>query len=344
MDRARFFYKWFLGMLGDNLFDSWGRDLGNPARSFYAKAVVSPRTLEVLYSLWEEASRPVYQSVNYYVGSIVSDDPGKLVALEKIFIDLDGSDLDAVKQDTTKLVDHLRSFGEPLVVFSGKKGFHVYLWLPQIIEDTELYRWIVKVLKLDRLSLKYLDTKVLEPARIARVPYTLHQDTKQLVQPLDTDLKPIAIESFSLDSYLLKPVPSSVIEEAKQLREAYEKIEAARKFWRYMEYLRNPSRVLRATNLPNFIEWLLKEAEIPEGYRNNAAFIIATWLASKGMSFEEVLDRLLEWNRERCRPPLPEKEVLYVVKSVFKHRYRPVSRNKASEWLREVLRSRDERR
>ncbi len=337
MDRARFFYRWFLGSLGDNLFDSWGRDLGNPARSFYAKAVVSPGALELLYNSWEEASRPIYQSVNYYTGSVVSDDPGKLVALEKIFIDLDGPDLESVKQDTAKLVDHLRSFGEPLIVFSGKKGFHAYLWLPRAIEDTELYRWIVKALKLDRLGLRHLDTKVLEPARMARVPYTLHQDTKRLVQPLDTDLRPIAIESFSLDSYTSKPMPSSVIEEAKQLREAYEKVEAARRFWRYMEYLRNPGRALRSSNLPSCVKWLLEEAEIPEGYRNNAAFIIATWLASKGMSFEEVLDRLLEWNRERCRPLLPEREIMYVVRSVFRHRYRPVSRSKAREWLREVL-------
>lgn len=67
------------------------------------------------------------------------------------------------------------------------------------------------------------------------------------------------------------------------------------------------------------------------GYRNNAAFIIATWFVNRGLKKEEVLTKLLEWNKERRRPPLPEKEIKNIVKSVYKHRYKPVSRGEDTQ-------------
>lgn len=73
-----------------------------------------------------------------------------------------------------------------------------------------------------------------------------------------------------------------------------------------------------------------------EGYRNNAAFIIATWLMNKGYTHEQTLATLLEWNQKN-KPPLPEKEIEYVVKSVYKHQYKPVSTRKARQWIKQNI-------
>jgi len=83
--------------------------------------------------------------------------------------------------------------------------------------------------------------------------------------------------------------------------------------------------------LPQYVRLILEKG-VNEGYRNRATFILATWFKAQGLQREEVLKKLLEWNT-RNRPPLPEREIEHVVKSVFTHPYKPVSRKKAEEWV-----------
>ena len=170
------------------------------------------------------------------------------------------------------------------------------------------------------------DTKVLESARISRIPYTLHHETKQLVTPLDSDFRPIAPESFNLDAYIAKPMSKEILEKAVELREAQRRLEIARRYWAYMDLLRNPYKALRSSKLSDIVEWLLEHGG-EEGYRNNAAFIIATWLMNKGYTHEQTLATLLEWNQKN-KPPLSEKEIEYVVKSVYKHQYNQYQQEK----------------
>jgi len=339
-DRGVFFYQWFVGLLGvDKLVRrGWGRDLGRPERMFFSVTNVSPSILERGYGLLEKNKRPVYQSVSYYRsrgGAGLS--AGVLVGLEKIFVDLDvkGVDPDRARELAYKearlLYDHLRSYGEPLLVFSGRRGYHIYLWLPEVVEDTELYKYIIRVLGITRLGLRFLDPVVLEPGRIARVPYTIHEVSGKQVTPLDSDFRPIEVSSFNLHKYLSNPMDKAVIEEAVSLREAYTRLEAARRCWMYMKLLRSPWKALRSSSLPDIVEWLLENGA-EEGYRNNAAFIIATWLMNKGYSQDETLVTLLDWNNKN-KPPLPQKEIEKVVKSVYKHQYKPVSKKKVKQWI-----------
>jgi len=337
MDRGKFFYQWFKGMLPAEVLEArkWGRDLGKPERKFFSIDDVTPAAFEKAYSSLESKGKPVYQSISYYAaaGKGIIPKPGKLVALEKIFVDLDSEKLEEAREEAKKLYEHLETFATPLIVFSGRKGYHVYVWLPAALEDTALYEYIVKTLGIKKLKLRTLDVKACEPARIARVPYTKHHVSGNYCTPLDRDFKPIDIESFNLNTYIENPLPYSVIREAEELRKAYEEYRAAKKFWLYIEFLKNPWKAFKSAELPEFVSWLLREGA-KQGYRNNAAFIIATWLMNKGYPFENVLSELLRWNTEKNKPPLPEKEIENVVKSVFKHRYRPVTRKKALEWTR----------
>lgn len=100
-----------------------------------------------LYNSWMASSKPVFQSVNYFAASNNCASGGRVAALEKIFIDVDADDLESARDEARKIFNALSSFCSPLLVFSNRKGFHIYAWLPETVEDVELYRYIVKVLR-----------------------------------------------------------------------------------------------------------------------------------------------------------------------------------------------------
>jgi len=58
---------------------------------------------------------------------------------------------------------------------------------------------------------------------------------------------------------------------------------------------------------------------IAEGARNTTLFAIATKLRRIGLMPTEAASALLELNRRRCRPPLPEAEVIRIVESASRY-------------------------
>ena len=59
--------------------------------------------------------------------------------------------------------------------------------------------------------------------------------------------------------------------------------------------------------------------EIAEGQRNTALFKLAASLRAKGLTQEAITAALMVENRERCRPPLPEREVETIAKSAGRY-------------------------
>ncbi len=60
---------------------------------------------------------------------------------------------------------------------------------------------------------------------------------------------------------------------------------------------------------------LIREG-VPEGQRNSTLASITGHLLWHGVDIEVVTDLLLCWNRERCRPPLSDEEVVRTVESI----------------------------
>lgn len=56
--------------------------------------------------------------------------------------------------------------------------------------------------------------------------------------------------------------------------------------------------------------------DVPEGSRNNSIASLAGHLLWHGVDADVVTELLLCWNRERCRPPLPDEEVVRTVDSI----------------------------
>lgn len=58
---------------------------------------------------------------------------------------------------------------------------------------------------------------------------------------------------------------------------------------------------------------------IPEGMRNNTLFVKSCKLYERGMNYDEVLAIIENENLNKCEVPLPDKEVITLVKSADKH-------------------------
>lgn len=81
-----------------------------------------------------------------------------------------------------------------------------------------------------------------------------------------------------------------------------------------------PGWLLKLIREEGDVSALLPEAwtdDVTEGGRNDHLARLAGSLLSK-MSKEDALPMLLAWNDARCKPPLPEKEIALVVKSIAK--------------------------
>lgn len=69
-------------------------------------------------------------------------------------------------------------------------------------------------------------------------------------------------------------------------------------------------------------EVLLGEAEIVEGQRNDTLTRVAGKLFGQGESYDVVLSVLLEINQRQCRPPLPDREVETIARSIWRRELR----------------------
>ena len=192
-------------------FGTEGRELGCPER-FYTR---EPRDLMRLARESSKTLSPCYVSVQPYAG------PDKPCALEKLYFDFDcREDPSRAWKDAAVFTDALRRFysAEPLTVFSGCKGFHVYVFLdkPVHFEESQLplarqaYRELQARL-VEGLKLATLDPQPIgDVKRLARCPFSFHEKTGSLCVPVDTDKKSFIPESLdpyrSLDAELFAPI------------------------------------------------------------------------------------------------------------------------------------------
>lgn len=110
----------------------------------------------------------------------------------KIFLDFDGEDLEKVKDEVDHfLISFQRRYGGRLYLqFSGGKGYHVYILLPETMElSLNELQVLLKHIKLS-FNLQYLDDSVISnPLRLARAPCSYHENGNY-VEPLVLDPEP----------------------------------------------------------------------------------------------------------------------------------------------------------
>lgn len=174
-----------------------GRELGNPYREYFKTC---PEDLGLWIRENEEAGRPSYISVNTY------SDRDRVSRISELFFEFDSKeeppDLMEVWIEAKGFAGSLEThYGvKPLIVFSGRRGFHIHLFLQHHIgwglsQDhlTQLYR------ELSRMILRGVGLKTLDPSpvgdvkRLARLPYTVHEGSGLLCVPVDAGLHPVLL-------------------------------------------------------------------------------------------------------------------------------------------------------
>jgi hypothetical protein len=192
-------------------FGSEGREVGTPERRFIA-------SYEELFAAIKETRlrlKPCFLSVQPYRAK---DQP---CGLERLFFEFDYAEGPGrAWRDAVALAEALKRFYDvkPLLVFSGRKGYHVYAFLAKTIQfepnQLDLAKAAYRELQnriLKGLNLPTLDQSVIgDIKRLARCPLSIHQETCSLCVPVTLERKPFIPEDLAayrtLDPSLLGPV------------------------------------------------------------------------------------------------------------------------------------------
>ncbi len=328
----KFYKKWFKGKF------TGSRSYGNPMQKLF-----SPNQIDKMLKIIKRTNGhvPQFMSVNY---KTLYQDKLVVEKVEKLFLDFDSPDnLEKAEKDAYDAYYTVKCLGAtPLIVFSGSKGYHLYIWLPQPItlEDFKSFSYSVFLVKAEiwiktLYNVLYgrfystLDKVVLEPQRISRLPYTLHQKTGKIVAVLDPDKKQFLDPEEGLkqlEESINNPLPREILEEVWS--------EYSFKIIKQGGFRK---RKYKTGRMPFLLKYVFDNG-VGIGARNNAAFALALFFKLKGRSKSEVYNILFEWNMKN-RPPLPEREIQSVIKSVYTHHYKKffTKEKLEGEWLNGVL-------
>jgi len=187
----------------NDFFRDWfgsGRGVGNPTRSYIGDSDAFIAWIQ------ENEKRGIcsYASVQPFKAY---EDPSYI---EKLFYDFDcKEDPEKAGIEARRFAHRLRKFYDvdPILVFSGNKGFHVYVFLQAPFGrgiEKETLRDIYKKLMLMLIGKsKYLtlDSSVIgDIKQLARIPYTHHEKTGTICHPVK-DHQPLEYTPGLLDHY-----------------------------------------------------------------------------------------------------------------------------------------------
>lgn len=314
----------------------YNRDAGYPHRS----GIYSPKTPEAwgleLVGMMRKGDRPCFATARHYGGKLLDNNE---MSMDTIFIDFDDEEHpEKALKDTGRAYDYfsLEYDCEPRLIFSGGKGAHLLLDLPEpAIESREevkegiLKAFLEKVI--NPLDLATLDRTVPgDLVRMERIANTRHQKSGLWCIPLqrcelDWDISRVRelakepriepIESRA-SACLLREALEEIGDEVwaeVQLEEKKEKREKkARMISREMGLMK--PRIIRGTSSSERAEHCLGITLALEGVGENSrhlsAFgLTAFWLHIGVFSPE----KLRQWNKVKNQPPLEDRAMDEVI-------------------------------
>lgn len=152
------------------------------------------------YEGWKNATIPY----NYKLNSIQ----------DRLVYDIDcEEDLETAHNEALTLYEAIKNDygGEPMLVFSGKKGFHLYQYFPEIAADWKyIKQYQLEYCKTHQIH--NIDTTVLgDAARVLRLPFSQHQSTGKWCIPINanTSLEDILYMSETHQTDCITPIPPS---------------------------------------------------------------------------------------------------------------------------------------
>jgi len=184
-----FWREWFSAYRGREVFYRRGRVYIDTSKAF------------LNYINWcRIEGAPCYCSVQPF------KELNRVASIEQLFFDFD-SENKIVKawREAIEFADVIKRYydAEPLVCYSGRKGYHVRVWLRDPIEFNSqglakrFYR-IMQEKLLKGLEFETLDRQVIgDIKRLSRVPYTIHEKTGNPCIPITKSHTPLLLTSLT---------------------------------------------------------------------------------------------------------------------------------------------------
>lgn len=312
----------------------YNRDAGFP----YRLGLDSPKTPETwgltLISMMKKGDRPCFATARHYIGKLLDSNE---MSLDTLFLDFDHEEhAEKAMKDAGLAYDFFSSKYdcEPRLLFSGSKGAHILLDLPEPKVESRkevkagvLERFLKDII--EPLGLETLDRKVPgDLVRMERISNTRHQKTGLWCIPLRREelnwdisrLKEMAMEpriepiEGCKPSCLLKEALEEIGDEVgakvRLLDQAEKRERKAKMISRELgldRRVRSASSERRSKHCPGITRAL---AGVGPNARHLSAFgLTAFWLHIGEFSPE----KLRQWNKLQNQPPLDDRAMNEVI-------------------------------
>jgi hypothetical protein len=305
MSHVEFWRSWF-GVHG-------GREVGLPYREYCSDARAFVEFLERC----SKTHGPAFMSVQGYSARNVPS------VFEKAFFDFD------CNENPEKAIAEAKDFASQIERFygakafpvsSGNRGAHVYVWVPvleflpaQTLLIKEAYRRLQEKL-LKGLRYETLDRGVVgDLARLSRVPYTLHEKSGRLCEPLSP--------FEDLEAYREKPLPRQLLKAT--LLEAKTALE---------ERSKPRSRAgRRVSGVRRQIQTLIEKARQGGKLEHRERLAIACEFLGLGWTDDQIVGLFSELVRG---DDFDERKTRYYVENARKLGYKPFKRSTLEELMK----------
>ena len=305
------------------LYGTFPRDISLPNSfkkgSFYRKKVICARDFQRYLSLMSGSSISTYTSVY---------DTNEQVLLDKFVFDLDGEDLNEVFAEVDILASRLHDRSIPyLVLFSGKKGFHVYGLLKSIKLPREVAGYYLGNLHRSLINnLKCIDMHLVgNISAMIRIPNTLNDG--RYCTPLPFEFRKMNIEEildYSKTQHTLNFFPG----ELRTIQELAGDLKVPQK--NDSEEFKDEIKVGSIPSM-EILEDLIRPCVIKEIQKSNPGTVARVNFTSEMMFAAFTPKQILEVIKKLDWDNFDERMTKYQISKVFERRLKPYSNSKLKE-------------
>jgi hypothetical protein len=249
-----------------------------------------------------------------------------------LYLDLDIDDIEhnfyKIKQDLALVLRRLKtvfslSDKDIELYFSGSKGFHILVnhnifGFEPSRDINKQYKKVAVDLKTYTVN-KTIDTKIYDNKRLFRIPNTINHKTGLYKVAISYEKIKNMNSYDELKAYASKPKISKpcVYKYNHKAREAFdaliERIDAEEKAKINTKLAKE---FIQKRELLPCVQYILKNG-CAKGQRNNTTVALANSLFQVGKDFDEVLEIITYWNKEKNEDPLDQAEIRTTVMSAY---------------------------
>ena len=309
------------------------REIGIPQQQYFQR-----RTYAVASEFFEEIDQARWSEKEVYAGVYALDD--EKVVIDRIAFDIDASSLFTARKVALKLCSILNSLElQPVIVFSGRKGFHVYVFLSPKQMNKAFARCITRLLCLELTKeLQFVDTHLFGNVRgMLRVPNTLHHSSRHYAIPLtQEELVKLDVLDIVRMSRTVRDI-DGIERDERTVIDIADEIQISERTQRHNSFsVQHNTDEIGVIGL-DVVRELVRECVVDELLTNSEPphllrFDFVSELMCAGFSEEDVLRIFTryfsfwdDFDVEKTR---------YQIHHIFQHRYLPLSCSKLREYVR----------